>query len=125
MDSLNEDIKILEELQKYCSLRSIDIKESNSDKWVKFVVSIENLINRVKDLELENTALENTRNMCPYLKTSGIYCDYKDSIPKSKIREKIEQYKKMMIERPEHKAIIEIHINELKELLGEEVNGKM
>ena len=47
--------------------------------------------------------------------------DDEDSIPISVIQNKINTYKEMIEERPYDKAIIEIHISELQELL-EEVN---
>lgn len=90
---MEEDIEILEELQKYCSLRSIDITESNSDKWAKFVVSIENLINRVKELE---EAVDNFMQGKAY-STKQLEKLKKNFIPKSKIREKIEEYDKQRI----------------------------
>lgn len=44
---MEEELKTIEELQKYCSLKSIDKKENNIEKWVNFVVSIEKLIKRI------------------------------------------------------------------------------
>lgn len=78
---MEEDIKILADL--IFEIKKLGVDEEKAQ-------AIENLIKRVKELELENIALENTRNMCPHMKTSGISCNYKDSIPKIKIREKIE-----------------------------------
>lgn len=54
-------------------------------------------LNRIKELEMEIQALENTRNSCPCIKTSGVSCDLKsfganDCISKDMIKEKIEEY---------------------------------
>ena len=58
--------------------------------------AIETVLNRVKELEMEIQVLENTRNSCPSIKTSGVSCDLKsfssnDFISKDKIRAKIEE----------------------------------
>lgn len=55
-------------------------------------------LNRIKELEMEIQVLENTRNSCPCIKTSGVSCDLKsfssnDCISKDKIRAKIEELK--------------------------------
>ncbi len=44
------------------------LKERQSDK------------ERIKLLELENQAFENTKNSCPMMNTSGIWCDSKERI---------------------------------------------
>ena len=89
---MEEDIKILENLKEdtlkacKCSLAS----SSEKEEWKKEVQAIENLINRVKELEEENTiyALEG--------KNIKLEHHIKDNyIPKSKIREKIEEHKKV------------------------------
>ena len=56
-------------------------------------------LNRIKELEMEIQVLENTRNSCPCIKTSGVSCDLKsfsskDCISKDKIRAKIEELEK-------------------------------
>lgn len=55
-------------------------------------------LNRIKELEMEIQVLENTRNSCPCIKTSGVSCDLKsfssnDYVSKDKIRAKIEELK--------------------------------
>ena len=105
---------VIEILEEFLNTKKTEILGISVGEERQVRLAIENLIKRVKYLEENRIWSEET--------ISGLKQDF---IPKSKIREKIEQYNMMIIERPEHKAIIEIHINELQELLGEDVNGKM
>ena len=76
---MEEDIKILEDGLKN---GTIYVNCGNSiDK------AIENLIKGYRILEFENQALQNTKDTCPNMATSGIRCDIKSNyIPKSKIK---------------------------------------
>ena len=51
-------------------------------------------LNRIKELEMEIQVLENTKNSCPCIKTSGVSCDLKsfgsnDYVSKDRIKEYI------------------------------------
>ena len=50
---MEEKIKILEELQKYCSLRSIGLVMNidDNDEWAKFVTAISDIIDGYRTLE--------------------------------------------------------------------------
>ena len=50
---MEEKIKILEELQKYCSLRSIGLAMNidDNDEWTKFVTAISDIIDSYRTLE--------------------------------------------------------------------------
>ena len=108
---MEEDIKILEELieeYKDCSVKGLDMQVDVSFRE-KQCNAIEHLIKRYKQLEEENTQLKTiTQEYNSYLQDSN--CDTKiiiaDSeyfangffkenfIPKSKVKEKIEELKK-------------------------------
>ena len=54
--------------------------------------SLQILLNLIEKLKLENNALQNTKDTCPFMATSGIRCENKkeEYIPKSVLREKID-----------------------------------
>ena len=87
-----EDIKILESECYY--LEELGYLRENNH-FIRFNQALENLIKGYRILELENQALQNTKDTCPNMATSGIRCDIKSNyIPKSKIKEKIEELEK-------------------------------
>ena len=91
---MEEDIKVLEEY-----LDKEDRKFVSKDR-LKFLQAIENLIKRNKELEEENTRQHEL--LC------NIHDKYqKDYIPKSKVREKIEEEKKKIKEDLENYKKIE------------------
>ena len=98
---MEEDIKILES-------HINQLKEYEDEQ--ELVQAIENLIKGYRKLKLENQALENTQQNCPMMNTSGFQCEHKvedithivnktredfvkQYIPKSKLKEKIEELK--------------------------------
>ena len=85
---MEEDIKILEEKIKIIESLCTDdcINKSTVIKPLKY--ALENLLTRYKQLEEENKSKQKAYDDC--------YCEYKhykqfDSIPKSKVKEKIEE----------------------------------
>ena len=94
---LSEAIKILknyrEELWKDNS-RVEGWAESGED--LEKMYAIDTVLQELEKLQKENVMLENTKNNCPYLNTSGVsctgkFCDLDDYISKDKIKEKIEE----------------------------------
>ena len=90
----DKDIKILEEKIKIIESLCTDecINKSTVIEPLKY--ALENLITRYKQLEEENKSKQKAYDDC--------YCEYKhykqfDSIPKSKVKEKIEEYDKQRI----------------------------
>ena len=94
---MEEDIKILEEFLDLARTR--DYKGNLTGSFDEFELeveekeykAIENLITRYKQLEEENKSKQKAYDDC--------YCEYKhykqfDSIPKSKVKEKIEELNK-------------------------------
>lgn len=109
---MEEDIKIgIEKMIK---------DERIHDDYRNFITDLENLLTRYKQLEEENRKLNNANKIYINAIQSIAPVLMNDYIEKSKIKEKIEEYKNMIKERPGDKAIIEIHINELQELLEED-----
>ena len=120
---MEEDIKILEEFKtKGYSMLLMKYGDRNTTN-LKIEQALENLIKGYRKLKLENQALENTKNTCPMMNTSGIRCNakekikeiekenkkikssltntavaYADSTPKSFIKEKIEEYINSILE---------------------------
>ena len=87
----DKDIKILEEKIKIIESLCTDecINKSTVIEPLKY--ALENLITRYKQLEEENKSKQKAYDDC--------YCEYKhykqfDSIPKSKVKEKIEELNK-------------------------------
>lgn len=91
---MEEYIKILEEIVEI--YRSCSVDEEGFDMRVdiafmkKECKALENLLTRYKQLEEENKSKQKAYDDC--------YCEYKhykqfDSIPKSKVKEKIEELK--------------------------------
>lgn len=69
----------VEYLKDYITLltadtRPLELKETGQKELAK---AIETVLNRIKELEMEIQVLENTRNSCPCIKTSGVSCDLK------------------------------------------------
>ena len=90
---MEEDIKILEEWVEVDRRTRNNSMESDFDKFCEEKnVAIENLINRVKDLE---EAVDNFMRGKAY-STKQLENLKKNFIQKSKIREKIEELDKMM-----------------------------
>ena len=95
---LKEDIEIIEEMiEEYCSC-SVDEEGFDMRVDIAFMKkeckALENLLIRYKQLEEENKSKQKAYDDC--------YCEYKhykqfDSIPKSKVKEKIEEYDKQRI----------------------------
>ena len=92
---MEEDIEIIEEMIEV--YRSCSVDEEGFDMRVdiafmkKECKALENLITRYKQLEEENKSKQKAYDDC--------YCEYKhykqfDSIPKSKVKEKIEELDK-------------------------------
>lgn len=89
---MKEDLKILEELiegYKDCSVEGLDMQVDVSFRE-KQCNAIEHLIKEYKQLEKENKSKQKAYDDC--------YCEYKhykqfDSIPKSRVEEKIEELK--------------------------------
>lgn len=122
---MEEDIKVLEKFTKIVKGKDYNTKNG----WHGYYdyelrdlgKTIEKLIKGYRKLKLENQALQNTKDTCPNMATSGIRCDAKEKlkeleienqsyrdymgeppcydnasyIKKSKIKEKIEKYKKL------------------------------
>ena len=114
--------------------RMIEVRDKNVHTFVDELTIILNLIEKLK---LENNALQNTKDTCPFMATSGIRCANKkeEYIPKSVIREKIEEIQKLYeeeLKKIDIKDFEDINFNNfkairlevqraiLKELLGEE-----
>jgi len=89
MFNKDSDIEILEEYTKH-DTDLVNLPEYDAKTVYK---AIENLINRVKELEEENKYL---KEQIPVDKI--FYYSYKDYIPKSKIKEKIADLRDAMIE---------------------------
>lgn len=111
---MEEDIKILEEyidFQKQWNLL-------NHEKAL--ITAIENLIKGYRELEEENQKLIyelQEKDDEIRFANRDIKVFETDFIPKSKIKEKIEEYKKKIEEKPYDKPIIEIYIRVLQELM--------
>ena len=123
---MQEDIKIVESL----------LEEGFSAMCPTEAEAIENLIKGYRELEeqleidkaygLEKAELQKELG-CKILKCKIVDKNInlnlklidlkKNSIPKSKIKEKIEEYKKKIEKRPYDKPIIEIYIRVLQELM--------
>lgn len=95
---MEEDIKILEKMVELNKSKLAEYKSTGvwyNEDTEMYTNCIENLIKGYRRLELENQALKNTKDTCPNMATSGIRCDIKSNhIPKSKIKEKIEELTK-------------------------------
>ena len=93
-NSIAEDIKILEEFRKSIKNCNIDPINTNILTITKkatehLIESLEHLIERVKELEERKkiwVKIDENNNIIPLLE---------DYIPKSKVKEKIEEYKKL------------------------------
>lgn len=96
---MKEDIEIIEEMIEV--YRSCSVDEEGFDMRLdiafmkKECKALENLLTRYKQLEEENKSKQKAYDDC--------YCEYKhykqfDSIPKSKVEEKIEELKKLITE---------------------------
>ena len=113
---MKEDIKNLEEIINLCKEEI-----NNNDKNITATLdledlkSLENLLTRYKQLEEENEQLD-------AIKDEAIRRYNFESIPKSKVKEKIEEYEKTYIDDPEgfRKAHFRVAILVLQELLREE-----
>ena len=84
---MEEDIKILEKITKEIIYED-NLNTFENESPINIAKAIENLINRVKELEQEEKELE-------HLLTSQLGFNlYRDYIPKSKIKEKIKELEK-------------------------------
>ena len=90
---MEEDIKILEQFREFLII--IRIPSCNFEKEIQ---AIENLIKGYRELEGKNKALEQGINPSYEETISELEKQLFDSIPKLKIREKIEEYKQEMKE---------------------------
>lgn len=124
---MEEEIKILEE--------RLNEHHTNifGNKFLviyeKDIQAIENLLTSYKQLEEENKKLNKMlylctpeipqNNHCKYISYVDIVKKLADSIPTSKVKEKIEEYKACGIEEGDY-HIFQEEINALQELLGKE-----
>lgn len=81
-----------------------DQKANTMLGYLGFKKKLENLINKNKELKLKNQALENTKNTCPYIPTSGVTCNAKEKI--KELEEELQMYKDI-------KRIAETEVTEL------------
>ena len=114
-----EEKKAIEWLRKQVDFwKRNNIKDSYEEALLDRLEQLEKENERLK---LENNALQNTKDTCPFMATSGIRCANKkeEYIPKSVIREKIEElsYKR---DKTEIAYYLDAKIDILKELLGDE-----
>lgn len=120
---MEEDIKIIEEMIEV--YRSCSVDEEGFDMKVdigfmkKECEALENLLTRYKQLEEEN---ENLKNDLQHDGLAHKYLTLKaTSIPKSKVKEKIEEYKKNIdIAQGEELLMLDSKVDVLEELLREE-----
>lgn len=130
---MEEDIKIVKELieNKYGELLNCwDYGEEAQKSLNNILNELERLQKENEKLKLINQSLENTKDTCPNMATSGIRCNLKNSIPKQVIRDKIQEYKNKIYKLESKKMWNEPidtinknryvnYINILKELLNE------
>lgn len=107
---MEEDIKILEEMIKKANVENADM---NDIFYGEHIQAIENLISRNKELEKYEK----------YYETERVIWSRKDYIPKSKVREKIEEYKNMRDKKFDYLSImynkLDLVVQVLEELLEE------
>lgn len=144
---MEEDIKILEERVITLKRHIKNYEESNCktniyQQLIKECQALENLIKGYRELEKENMYLKEYIWKAPNLNemTAVAYRNiqedayirgraeeqqkaeqiiYEHYIPKSKVKEKIEEYKKKIEAKPYDKPIIEIYIRVLQKLMEE------
>ena len=121
---MERSVKVLEELQKYCSLRSIGLVMNidDNDEWTKFVTAISDIIDsyrtlekhiafyekhgsykaRIIELQEENERLYEREKYLEQRRTDIINKFQNEitdtTIPKSKVKEKIEEYTNSILE---------------------------
>lgn len=88
---MEKDIKYLDNMVKEYKLFGY-LHNPEYEDTDRIYQAIENLIKGHRILEFENQALQNTKDTCPNMATSGIRCDIKKNfIPKSKIKEIVDK----------------------------------
>lgn len=90
---MEEKIKVLEELQEYCALRSIGLVMNidDNDEWTKFVTAILDIIDSYRTLEDQVEELKNLANNTQWISPCYVAENY---IAKEKVDEKIEELNK-------------------------------
>jgi hypothetical protein len=112
---MEEDKKYLKDQIKRIKLEYMPCELFVFDRLIQ---AIENILNRLEQLEKENKELKNNCKKCIVRERLNEYVE--NSIPKSVIRDKIEEYKEL-----EARSGIGMYLPEiqtLQELLGDE-NG--
>lgn len=110
---MEEDIKILEErvtmLKRH--IKNYEESDCKTNVYQQLVKECDATVNVLHELKYNKTQFETQLREKLDLQAN--------SIPISVIQNKINTYKEMIKKRPYDKAIIEIHISELQELLEE------
>ena len=84
-----------------------------------FAAMVTNALNYIEELEKENKELKEDNEQLDAIKDEAIRRYNFESIPKSKVKDKIEEYKACGIEEGDY-HIFQQEINALEELLREE-----
>ena len=121
---MEEDIKLLEEMKANCIKGMMKGAIYTDEKAERKALAIDNIIKGYREKEESEKYLYDAyqdagKKMFEYAE------QLKDSVPKSKIKEKIEEYKKKIIEAREEdddckELYYEQEIKVLQELLGDE-----
>ena len=112
---MEEDINILEELVELNSSKLTEYKTTGvwyNEDTERYTKCIENLIKEYRRLENDNCVL----------RAGMIRMSIADSIPKSKIKEKIEELVHTASSNPEDEYVLFVVIRYLEELLKENQN---
>lgn len=123
---MEEDIKILEEFKtKGYSMLLMKYGDRNTAN-LKLERALENLIKGYRELEQENRIMKNRQCIGKITELTGENLDKvlsKWYVPKSKIREKIEELEEKMGNENNEKVLVQLHKQRkiLQELLEEEV----
>ena len=124
---MEEDIKIVKEIKKeFITKMKKDITHNDNQIRYRNIQALQNILNELDRLKNENEELREQVNMFDEAYSGAIKESKKwfdiahDSIPKSKIENKIETYRRVVDDSNDgdliHDLITEIHI--LEELLG-------
>ena len=84
---MEEDKKILKEMLHEIYVDMGNAKKHRDNVYFRLLErynSIDNILNKLEELEKENAMLKNTQNNCPYINTSGVKCQVKKLEAKNK-----------------------------------------
>lgn len=118
---MEEDIKVLEceNVGDLAAVGLIDLlnKENDYDLNKLKKQALKNLIRGYRKLKLENQALQNTKDTCPNMATSGIRCDAKEKLKELEIEN--QSYRDYMGEPPCYDNASYIKKSKIKEKIEE------